>query len=54
MHPRVVTQSQHITTKDKVKNWIQGESVERQNQSRGLLVMNPRFTCAKVGDFSVG
>ena len=54
VQPRAVTQSQHITTKDKVKNLIKGESVERQNQSRGLLVMNPRFTCAKVGDFSVG
>ena len=49
-----MTQSQHITTKDKDKNMIQGESVDRQNQSRGLLAMNPRFTGAKVGDFSVG
>ena len=48
-------QSQHITTKDKDKNMIQEEFVEkRQNQSRGLLAMNPKLTGAKVGDILVG
>ena len=28
--------------------------MERQNQSRGLLAMNPKFTGAKVEDISVG
>ena len=28
--------------------------MERQNLSRGLLEMNPRFSDAKVGDFPVG
>ena len=54
MQPRVVTQSEHITTKDKDKNMFQEEFVERQNQSRGLLAMNPKFTGAKVEDISVG
>ena len=34
VQPRVVTHSQHFTTKYKVKNMIQGEFLERQNQSR--------------------
>ena len=54
VQPREVTQPQHITTKDKDKNMIQGEFVERQNQSRGLLVMNSKLTSTKVGDFPVG
>uniref|UniRef100_A0A7N2MI33 Uncharacterized protein n=1 Tax=Quercus lobata TaxID=97700 RepID=A0A7N2MI33_QUELO len=32
----------------------QGEFVERQNQSRGLLAMNPKLTGAKLGDIPVG
>ena len=37
MQSRDVIQSQHITTKDKDKNMIQEEFVEkRQNQSRGV------------------
>ncbi|KAK9988962.1 hypothetical protein SO802_029201 [Lithocarpus litseifolius] len=47
VQPRDVTQPQHITTKDKDKNMTQGEFVERQNQSRGLLAMNLKLTGAK-------
>ena len=55
MQSRDVIQSQHITTKDKDKNMIQEEFVEkRQNQSRGLLAMNPKLTGAEVGDILVG
>ena len=54
VQPRDGNQSQLFTTKDKDKNMIQGEFMERQNQSRGFLAMSPRFTSAKVGDFSVG
>ena len=32
---------------------IQGEFLERKNQSRGLLVMNQKLTGAKVGDIPV-
>ena len=51
---RDVIQSQLINTKEKEKNLIQREPGERQNLSRGLLEMNPRFSGAKVGDFPVG
>ena len=54
MQSRDVIQSQHITTKDKDKNMIQEELVEKQqNRSRELLTMNPKLTSAKVGDISV-
>ena len=53
MQSRDVIQSQHITTKDKYKNMIQ-DFVERQNQSKGLLAMNPKLTGAKMGDNPVG
>ena len=53
VQPRDVTHSQHSTTKDKVKNMIQGEFLERKNQSRGLLVMNQKLTGAKVGHIPV-
>ena len=54
VQPREVTQPQHVTTKDKEKISSQGEFVERKNQSRGLLVTNPKLTGAMVGDFPVG
>ena len=53
VQPRDVTQSQHFTTKDMDKNMIQGEFLERQNQSRWLLAMNQKLTGAKVGDIPV-
>ena len=54
VQPREATQPQHVTTKDKEKISSQGEFVERKNQSRGLLVTNPKLTGAMVGDFPVG
>ena len=54
VQPRVVTQLQLFTTKDKDKYLTQGKFVERQNQARGLLAMNPKLTGAKVGEIPVG
>lgn len=54
MKPRDVTQSQPFTTKEMNKNMTQGESMERQNLSRGLMEMNPRFSGAQVGIFPMG
>ena len=50
-----MTQSHHLTAKDKGKNLIQEELVEKwQNQSRELLAMNLKLTSAKVEDILAG
>ena len=54
MQPRAVTQSQLFKTMVKDKKKSQGESVEKQNLSRGLLELNPRCSDAKVGGISGG
>ena len=54
MQPRAVTQSQLFKTMVKDKKKSQGESLEKQNLSRGLLELNPRRSDAKVGVFPVG
>ena len=50
VQPRVVTQLQLFTTKDKDRYLTQGKFVERQNQARGLLAINLNLTGAKVGE----
>ena len=54
VQPRVVTQLQLFTNKDKDRYLTQGKFVERQNQARGLLAINLNPTGAKVGENLVG
>ena len=51
VQPRAVTQSQHITTKDKVKNLIKGESVEAESVKGTIGDESEIYMCQGGGFF---